>query len=146
MRQVQRGITLIEILVAAVIAAVVVGGTMTAFLSATKVSKISSEEVGSAADAQQTIERVRNKSACRQSTELATDTWFDSACAPAAPSGLKDDGDTSGSSDISVSSKIPGATRQYEVVAADCNGNGLTTDGIDDCLQVTSTVHWTPAQ
>ena len=139
MRQMERGITLLEILVAAVIAAVIVGGTMTAFLTATRVSKVSSEEAGSAAYAQQTIERFRNKIACRQSTESATDTWFDSACAPAAPLGLVTDGDLSGSG-------IPGATRQYQVVAVDCNEDGDASDGIDDCLQVTSNVHWTPAQ
>ena len=135
MRQMQRGITLLEILIAAVIAAVVVGGTMTAFLSATTVSEVSSEEVGSAAYAQQTIERFRNKVACRQSTELTTDTWFDNACAPAAPSGVVTDGDLSGSG-------IPGATRQYQVVAVDCDGDGTA----GDCLQVESKVHWEPAQ
>ena len=143
-RQQQWGITLLEVLVAAVIATVVVGGAMTAFLSATKVSKVSSEEAGSAAYAQQTIERFRNKIACRQSTELATDTWFDSACAPAVPStalspSWETDGDLSGSG-------LPGATRQYQVVAVDCNGDSDASDGIDDCLQVTSKVHWAPAQ
>ena len=147
----QQGITLLEVLVAAVIAAVVVGGTMTAFLTATRVSKVSSEEMGTAAYAQQTIERFRNKVACRQSTEdptssaSTTPTWFDSACAPAVPSSAQGpdnwetDGDLSGSG-------IPGATRQYQVVAVDCNGDSVASNSIDDCLQVTSTVHWEPAQ
>lgn len=131
----QRGITLLEILVAAVIAAVVVGGTMTAFLTATKVSKVSAEEAESASYAQQTIERFRNLVACRQQGESASNTWFNAACQPELPAGEQADTLPGGIA-------LQDASRTYQATAVDCDGDGTA----GDCLQVTSKVHWSVPQ
>ncbi len=133
----RRGISLMETIVAALVAALIIGGTMMAFVLAAMISKRGgSNNVEAALFVQQSLERFRNHIAC-------DDSWFNPAsCAgtgvpawtpdalPAAPPG-------------SSSSVLPyGASRQYRVEPADCDGVG----GPGDCFKVTAKVDWNPPQ
>ena len=112
-----RGMTLIEILVALVILGVLAGGTLMVFLTAMRISKSTGVDHQKIFLAQQTIERFRNKIACRQLGEGAGDTWYDGTCAPDPPVGPQADA-------------VTGAT--YEIAPVDCDG----VAGVGDCLQV----------
>ena len=83
----ERGLTLVEIVAASVIGALVAGGTMMAFVTAQKLTQIASTQVEATYYSQQTLERFRNKIACRQAGEGSGDTWFDEACQGSAPVG-----------------------------------------------------------
>ena len=110
--------TLIEILMALVVLAVLAGGTLMAFVTAIRISRASGTGQATIFLAQQTAERFRNKIACNQG-EPASDTWYDgtAACDAAPPVGPQID-------------PVTGAT--YEVTPVDCDGVG----GPGDCLQV----------
>jgi hypothetical protein len=119
------GMTLFEIIVASVIGALVAGGTLMAFVTASRLSKIPTAPGPPLA--QQTIERFRNNIAC-------DDPWFDPGTCqakvgplPAMPLAWTDD--------LPVP---PGLTRQYKVQQSNCDGVGPT----DDCLQVSVKVTW----
>jgi len=113
------GFTLIEALVAMVILSLVAGGTLLVFLTAVRISKQTGMNQATIFLAQQTTERFRNKIACRQLGEAASDTWYDgsAACSAAAPAGQQTD-------------PVTGAT--YEVTPLDCDGVG----GVGDCLEM----------
>ena len=129
----QQGVTLVEILVASVIGALLAGGTMMAFVMSRKVTTNAAGTVEAAELAQQTLERFRNQIAC----DLP---WFNGAnCASGAALPTSWTTDT-----IPASSSLPvqGGTRQYKVSPADCDGDG--TPG--DCFRVDSKVTWSPPQ
>lgn len=131
------GMTFMEVLVSAVLAALIVGATMSAFVAALNIAlgwKGPVLQAKAAAFTQQTLERFRNKIACRQSSESSADTWYDASCAAAPPSGPQPDPLPSGA--------LPAGSRQYTVTPVDCDGVG----GSGDCLQVRVKVQWTPPQ
>lgn len=132
-----RGVTLIEVIVAALIGVMIAGGTMLAFMTAKKTSVGAAGAVEAADLAQQTIERFRNKIACDDPD------WFKAAtCAttlPATPT-LKTDGLPGNPGLLSVIGQ--GGSRQYQVTPFDCDGDG--TKG--DCFQVDTKVAWSPRQ
>ena len=132
------GMTFIEVLVSAVIAALVVGGTMTAFVTAVNISlgfrgRGPINQAKAAAFNQQTLERFRNKIACRQASESSADTWYDASCAAAPPPGDQQDPLPPGA--------LPAGSRQYTVTPLDCDG----VMGSEACLQMRAKVQWTPS-
>ena len=138
MRNAQRGISLMEVLVAAVIGTLMAGGTLLAFLLATKHTRSSLETVDAAALAAQTLEKFRNKIACDEGTAAGTDPWFDAACQGQA---IGPTGDAV-PADHPILGVDPSATRTYTVTPADCDGVG----GADDCFKVEVKVHWNKPQ
>ena len=140
MRQ-ARGFTLVEMLVSSLIASVVAGGTMMAYVTAARITRQqnSSNTTEASLFAQETIERFRNRIAARLPTEEVpwpganVGTWQDDP--------LPVDG---GGSDSIL--QTPGrATRVYCVMKVDCNGNGTVTDP-DDCYGVQVKVCWNGTQ
>jgi prepilin-type N-terminal cleavage/methylation domain-containing protein len=77
-----RGFTLVEVVVSSVIGAVVVGGTMAAFVAAGRMIRQSDTMAVAEATgfAEQTLERLRNMVACDSA-------WFQAPCAPNPPTG-----------------------------------------------------------
>ncbi len=67
-----RGMTLIEVVIASMITVVVAAGTMTAFVTAVRISRSVGGSETATFQAQQTIERFRNHIGC-------DDPWFDPA-------------------------------------------------------------------
>ena len=134
----ERGMTLLEIIIAALLGVVVAGGMMLAFTSAQKTSAGAVGVVEASDFAQQTLERFRNKIACDDPD------WFNASDCTVnfggLPSVWTNDGLPASPGALSVIGQ--GATRQYRVTQADCDGDG--TQG--DCLQVESKVAWTPRQ
>jgi len=104
------GFTLIEIVMASLIGGVLAGGTMIAFLRASRLAQGSSNTVEATSLAQQTVERFRNKIACRQPDEGSGQTWYDESCAPAVPSGPQDD-------ELPEGALGGRGTRTYEVIS-----------------------------
>ena len=129
-----------EIMVSTVIGGLMAGGVMLAFLTSMKLSGGASNIAEAAFYTQQTLERFRNKIACRQTGEGATDTWYDTSCNPASPIDAGPQNDVlPGTAPIKVNF---GATRQYQVTSVDCDGVG----GAGDCLQVEAKGTWTEPQ
>jgi len=120
------GLTLIEIIVATVIGALVAGGTLMAFATSAKfATQVAPNRAEAAALAQQTLDRFRNFVA-EGDPWLAPTPWTDDAI-PTGP--------------------LPsianfGPSRQYKVDPLDCDGDG--TPG--DCYQVQVKVQWTPPE
>ena len=131
----REGFTLIEVLVASLISAVVAGGTLTAFVTAARLARQASSPASleAAAYAQQTLEEYRNMIACDSA-------WFDSAnCTVSAglPSVWTNEPLPAGGTE-SIQNLGGGAKRCYRVNSADCDGNGTT----GDCFQVEVVVCW----
>ena len=136
----QGAFTLTEVLIAAVIGAVVAWGTASAFLAAARLLRAqdNSALAEAASYAQQTLERKRNHIACAA-------PWFDpTTCAPAAgmPTKWTDDPfvDAGGTPYAGGTESIlnpPGAQRRYCVTSADCDGGGP-----GDCFKVEVRVCW----
>lgn len=142
MTQWTKGLTLLEIIVASVIGLVVAAGAMQAFVMAKQVSAKSTGVVEAANLAEQTIERFRDRVACREPGQTLEQTWFDGSCVvdPAALL-LVDEPEAIPVGGHSLPSLVG---RDYTVSMADCTGDGLTDAGLDDCLQVQTTVEWNP--
>lgn len=122
-----KGFTLLEILVAALLASVVASATLLAFVAAARMARAQNNPAISEATgyAHQTIEAFRNK--------VAADQTFLEA---KAGLGWQDDPlPRSGGSDSILTL---GATRKYNVEKVDCDGDGTT----GDCYAVTSRVCW----
>jgi prepilin-type N-terminal cleavage/methylation domain-containing protein len=136
----RKGMTLVEILVAAVLVSLIAGGVLIAYLTAIRISKGSSVETDAAFLGQQTIERFRNHVACDDSwytgpgpgPECTADTSD-----PDLPTAWRNDPDG-----IPAGSQLAqlSGSRTYQVTPADCDGVG----GAGDCLQVEVKVRWTP--
>lgn len=135
------GVTFIEVLVASLIAALLAGGTLMAFVLSAKLTRESVTVVEAADYAVQTIERFRNHIAC-------DDQWFNDS--PTCNFGGLPDSDLPV---IPVADPLPGptnpptsalvglgATRGYRVLPADCDGDSVN----GDCYEVAVTVIWTP--
>ena len=137
----QAGITLVEVLIAALVGVMIAGGTMLAFVTAKKTSVGAAGVVEAADFAQQTIERFRNKIACDDPD------WFSAATCvttlPAVPPGWTTDALPVNPGPLSMIGQVgPGQGRQYQVTPFDCDGDG--TSG--DCFQVDTKVAWSPRQ
>ena len=136
-----QGFTFIELMMASVIATVIAGGTMAAFVTAAKIMR--EQDVGAYAEANgyavQAAEQFRNKVGCAQTGEL--NAWFDGspACAPTGniPSTWTTAPLPSGGG-TTETIQNDNAVRKYCVVPADCDGVG----GVGDCLTVYVKVCW----
>lgn len=132
----ERGLTLMEILIAALIGVVAAGGMMVATTMSQKTSAGAVGVVEAADFAQQTIERFRNKIACDDID------WFNAPDCTAAglPAGWTAD-DLPPATDT-LSMLAQGGTRQYQIAEFDCDEDGQ----VGDCYKVESKVSWTPRQ
>ena len=132
----ERGMTLIEVLVSAVIASVVAAGTAVSFAAAARMMRAPSNPgtVEAGGYARETAERLRTKVAC-------DGDWFtaDAACAPtgALPGGWTADPLPAPAAGVD-SILTAGARRCYRVASQDCDGAG----GPGDCLSVQVNVCW----
>lgn len=134
----ERGMTLIEIVIAALVGVVIAGGTMLAFTTAQKTSGAAVGSVEAADFAQQTLERFRNKIACDDPD------WFNQADCAANDGGLPTvwTTDSLPASTGAFSMIGQGGMRQYRLTKVDCDGDGAP----GDCFQVESKITWTPRQ
>lgn len=124
-----RGITLIEMLAAAMILSMLAGGTLMGFATASRISTQTSGRTEAGYLAQQTLEKYRNRVACAlTSGEASSKTaWYDDiACAPNVPPGTQVEGIPATTPPSTASS------RKYWVSPVDCDGVG----GAGDCLEV----------
>jgi prepilin-type N-terminal cleavage/methylation domain-containing protein len=130
-----RGVSLIEVVIASVIAALVAGGTMMAFVMAAGISQQDTMDSTEAVFyAEHTLERLRNHIAC-------DDGWFGAGCTSSVPPGWTSDPLPTPPAGVESPLVTAGGTRDYEVVPADCDGVG----GAGDCFRVTTRVQWTGA-
>ncbi len=126
----RRGFTLIEVLCASLIASIVAGGTMMAFVTAARIKgrQSSTTSVEATQFAQETLEKYRNYVAVDStflSDKADTNTWY--------PDLLP----SSGSDSESILKT--GAKRCFRVDRKDCNADG-TVD--PDCYQIQVKVCW----
>lgn len=132
----ERGMTLLEVLVAALVASVVAGGTATAFVAAARMTHAQSNPgtVEAGGYARETADRLRTRVAC-------DGVWFtaDAACAPtgAVPAAWTADPLPAPAAGVE-SFLTTGARRCYRVTPQDCDGAG----GPGDCLAVQVNVCW----
>ena len=135
-RRGQAGFTLVEVLVASVIASVVAGGTMASYVAASRMMRAQSNPASAEAAgyAQDTVERFRNSVACDNAA------WFTPAtCTMALPAGWQVDAlPGAGGTDSILNT---GARRCVRFTPQDCDGVG----GADDCIQVDVQVCWNGA-
>ena len=123
----ERGLTLIEVLASAVIASVVAGGTMMAFITAARIQALQTNPHLAEADglAEQTAERLRNL--------VAADLTL--------PTGGWQSDPISGGGTESISAM--GAVRRYRITPSDCDGDGIVAGGGEqDCYAVNVRVCW----
>lgn len=137
-----RAISLIEVVVAAVIGSLLAGGTLMAFVLASKVSNEALQQAEALSYAVETIERFRNRVAC-------DDAWFDDAGVDCnfsgvdlnLPQGMTAD-DLPDPTDPPTSVLIGrgmSETRRYQVLPSNCDGVAGA-----DCYTVNVVVNWTP--
>jgi prepilin-type N-terminal cleavage/methylation domain-containing protein len=130
-----RGMTMIEILVASVVAAVVAGGTMAGFIAAARMTRAQSNtQLAEAAGfAQESLEKNRNMIACDS-------PWFNVAtCTPAGgmPTVWMDDPIVGGAGTDSIVNG-PGAQRRFCMIPRDCDGDAVN----GDCFEALVRVCW----
>ena len=129
----RKGFTLIEVLIGAVLFAVLAAGAMLALVGTARMSRNPSsvQYAETNALAQHIIERLRNRVGCDNAA------WFNANCdiVPGNLPGWTHEGvdDTS-----AVNTKLSASRRCYRVIPADCDGIG----GAGDCLQVDAQVCW----
>ncbi|MBI2104202.1 MAG: prepilin-type N-terminal cleavage/methylation domain-containing protein [Candidatus Omnitrophica bacterium] len=133
MRMRERGMTLVEVLIASVITAVSVAGTATAFVAAARMTRAQSNPgtAEAAMYARETAERFRDRVACQG-------PWFDPAtCQPTGlPGGwVRHDLPSSAGTESIINS---GARRCYRVTPRDCGDLGV----VSDCLAIEVRVCW----
>lgn len=125
-----RGFTLLELVAALVVMVLAIGGTLTAFLTADRVSQHHNQTAYAEASgyAQQTAERFRNRIAADSPwrTGGLPSGWQDDAFAGQAPE------------PPSPSIRRQGATRRYRVTPQDCDRVG----GVGDCYAIEVKVCW----
>jgi prepilin-type N-terminal cleavage/methylation domain-containing protein len=135
-----KAFTLVEVLAASLIAAVVAGGTLMAFVTAARIVRRGSTiEHGEASLlASDLLEKIRNRVATSD-----YDLWFSSHASVTAPSSWSEwisDADSqlpAGGGARSILN-ARGAERKYLVRPEDCDGDGL----MGDCYAVTVKVCW----
>ncbi|MBI3322041.1 MAG: prepilin-type N-terminal cleavage/methylation domain-containing protein [Candidatus Omnitrophica bacterium] len=128
------GFTLIEIVIAAAIGAVVTWGTMAAFVAAARMSRAHDNPGFSEANlyAQQTVERFRNLIACGS-------PWFDPVtCQPSAALPIAWTTHVLPAGGGTESILHTPARRCYRVTPQDCDGVG----GAGDCFSMEARVCW----
>lgn len=136
------GFTLVEVLVSSVIASVIAGGTLMAFVTAMRINHAHSNPAMAEASgfAQQTLESLRNNVA-------ADSAWFSTT----AGTGWNTDALPGGGGSESIQSKGAGAKRCYRVTKEDCDGDTLVDGDPDpgppptterDCYAVSAHVCW----
>src|SRR3989338_992801 len=127
-----RGFTLIEVMAASTIAAVVASGTMMAFVAAARMSRIhNSGALAEDSDfAQETLEGLYNHIATDDTTfaDEAGSTWHNDPLPPVPAPGTNSE---------SILWRTP-TSRRYRVTSEDCDGVG----GPGDCYAVTVKVCW----
>lgn len=128
-----RGISLIEILVASVIGALLAGGTLMAMTMGVKLTRGSVMTGDVSAYAAQTIERNRNRIAC-------DDAWFNSNCTFVGPGGEQNEA-PSLPTDSSLE-PLPDVSRRFTVEAKDCDGDGA----LGDCYRMAVSLQWEPPE
>ncbi len=133
MRDGERGLTLVEVLVASVIAAVAVAGTAAAMVAAARMTRAQSNPGTAEASvyARETAERFRNRVAC-------DDPWFDAACQPVMPGGWLADPLPAPAAAGSESILKTGARRCFRITPQECDG----VLPVGDCLAVQVRVCW----
>ena len=142
----RRGFTLIEIIAAAVLAAVIAGSSMFAFVAAARMmSKGDTPAIAEASGyAQQTIEKFRNMIACDS-------PWFTpgTTCAPnLAPGGMPDEwtedplpdrNPANTESYLDLAATTPKTARRcYRVTPRSCDVDAA----VGDCFEIEVTVLW----
>lgn len=122
------GLTLLEVVIASLVASIVAGGTLMAFVASARMT--TSQDVMTNAEAsalaQQTIERFRNR-------VDAYDTWL------ADQTGLGWVADPLPCTSGTASNLNATSRRCYRVTAADCDGDG---SAVNDCFAVETRVCW----
>lgn len=132
------GFTLIEVIVASLIASLVAGGTLAAFIAAARMTARQGSPAYAEASgfAQQTLERIRNAVA-------ADDTWFQTQV---AIGGWIADGLPGGGGSESIQTPPPpgNAKRCYLVTPQDCDNDGAVANppAEQDCYSVSVQVCW----
>ena len=127
------GFTLVEVLVATLLAAVVAGGTMMAYVTAARMAggPATSASAEAAGYAQQTLEKFRNLVAANDPTYT---TWLSTNAGPA----WHGDAIVGGGGSDSIQNMGAGARRCFRVTPEDCDGVG----GVGDCHAVQVRVCW----
>ena len=129
--------TLVEILAGTLITSIVVGGTMTAFVTAARIQRAGASAISVRASdsAQELLELLRN--------HVATDdTFFQTR---AGGGWLNDDGSTQ-VPPLAIGDPAEEVKRVYRVEGADCDGDGVVAGAGAppeiDCYAVTVKVCW----
>ncbi|MBI3324226.1 MAG: prepilin-type N-terminal cleavage/methylation domain-containing protein [Candidatus Omnitrophica bacterium] len=135
----RRGLTLLEVMVAAVIATLIVTGTLSAFNMGVHMAEHTSGRAEASYLAEQGLERLRNSIACRQGAETAAQTWYNATCV-AEPTTTVTEPAFALAGPGSITGQ--GLVRKYTATPADCDG----INGTGDCYQVSVTVSWNPPQ
>ena len=130
----RRGLTLLEVIIASLVASIVAGGTLMAFVTAAKMT--TSQDLMTNAEAsalaREAVEQFRN----RVTADEADVTWWQNQAALTANDGwVAEPLPATGGSESKLNI---GAKRCYRVRAADCDGVG----GAGDCYAVQSRVCW----
>ena len=137
----RRGLTLIELVAAAVIGAVVAGGTLMAFVTAIRISSRTGA-TGVAFLLQQTLEKYRNHIACDDNKWFST-TTCQMSITPCTPDASKPNECMCDSNNppkcftedpLPAEAGLTGAIRAWQAEPADCDGVG----GVGDCLKLTA--------
>ena len=128
------GFTLIEMLAAAVILAMLAGGTLMSFVTASRIASQNTDRTEAGYLAQQTLEKYRNRIACSvDATEAGNKlAWYDNsaACLHNEPPGLNNES-------LPVTTPATVATsRKFWVNPIDCDGDGTTGDCLSIKVQV----------
>jgi len=127
----RRGLTLVEVVIASLVASIVAGGRLMAFVASTRMT--TSQDLMTNAEAsalaQEAVEQFRNRVA-------ADDTWLSIQAALTANDGwVAEPLPATGGTESKLNAS---AKRCYRVRAADCDGVG----GAGDCYAVQSRVCW----
>jgi len=131
----ERGVTFLEILIASLITALVVSGTMMAYVTAVKISREAVFVSEATAFAVQTMERFRNRMAC-------DDAWLDpDTCGPGL--GLPNVWTADVLPGGAQGSTLPGGARVYKVTEGPDDFDG---DGVGDYYRVMAKVSWVTPQ
>lgn len=130
----RRGVTIMEVIVASVLASFLAIGVMMAFMASTKGTGRASTRGQAMFYVEQTLEGYRNHIACRQGNEAKGDSWYNTNCKADPPTGWVAEAMPTDADVV----KFPNATRQYKAEPADCDG----VNGTGDCMKLTVKVSW----
>ena len=123
---------MVEVVIASLVASIVAGGTLMAFVTAARMTA-SQDPVANAeasALAQETVEKFRNF--------VGDDAMWNNWLTANADGSWHSDPPVVGSGGSESKLTVAGAKRCYRVTPADCDGDGAA----DDCVAVQSRVCW----